>query len=57
MSESAHSNTSQQWLIFFFVCFAMSVFAIGVWAAFNPTISLDQGGYIRTGTGGGGGGH
>jgi hypothetical protein len=47
MSGSAHSNTSQQWLIFFFVCFGMSVLAIGVWAAFNNQVGGD--GYVHSG--------
>jgi hypothetical protein len=37
MSEH-HQDTSFKWLMFFFVCFASSVLAIGVWAAtsYNP---------------------
>jgi len=42
MSDSAHSNTSQQWLIFFFVCFASSVLAIGLWAAFCYDVDKAQ---------------
>lgn len=34
MSER-HYDTSFKWLVFFFVCFASSVLAIGVWAAFS----------------------
>ena len=34
MSEH-HQDTSFKWLMFFFVCFASSVLAIGVWAFFS----------------------
>lgn len=55
MSGSAHSNTSQQWLIFFFVCFAMSVLAIGVWAAFNNQVGGN--GYLHDSAAPSSGGH
>lgn len=32
-SEQHHTDTSFNWLIFFFVCFAI-IMAIGVWAIF-----------------------
>ncbi|MCA9803296.1 MAG: hypothetical protein KC777_15100 [Cyanobacteria bacterium HKST-UBA02] len=32
MSSSEHHDSSHNWLIFFFVCFAITVFGIGVWA-------------------------
>ncbi len=35
MSQAKHHDSSHGWLIFFFVCFASSVLALGVWAAFN----------------------
>ncbi len=37
MSEAGHkhNDSSHSWLIFFFVCFASSVLALGVWACFN----------------------
>ncbi len=36
MAEDAHhKDPSSRWLIFFFVCFGMTVFAIGVFAAFT----------------------
>ncbi|MBX3072314.1 hypothetical protein KF707_04620 [Candidatus Obscuribacterales bacterium] len=52
--SAGHSNTSQQWLIFFFVCFAMSVFAIGVWAAFNYDVHKAT---LPPGASSSGGGH
>ncbi|MDZ4834515.1 MAG: hypothetical protein SGJ27_12120 [Candidatus Melainabacteria bacterium] len=52
--SGAHSNTSQQWLIFFFVCFGMSVFAIGVWACFNYDVHTAT---LPPGAASGGGGH
>ena len=33
MAEHAHNDPSKKWLIFFFVCFTMTVGAIGLWAA------------------------
>lgn len=33
MVESTHNDPSRKWLIFFFVCFTLTVFAIGMWAA------------------------
>ncbi|HEY9758509.1 MAG TPA: hypothetical protein V6C97_25310 [Oculatellaceae cyanobacterium] len=36
MAEDAHhKDPSSKWLVFFFVCFGMVVFAIGVFAAFT----------------------
>jgi hypothetical protein len=35
MSEAGHSDPSKKWLLFFFVCFGMTVFAIGVFAMFT----------------------
>ena len=35
MSEAGHSDPSKKWLFFFFVCFGVTVFAIGVFALFN----------------------
>lgn len=32
MTEKAHHDTSHAWLIFFMVCFAITVLGIGVWA-------------------------
>ncbi|MBX9666216.1 MAG: hypothetical protein K2X93_01300 [Candidatus Obscuribacterales bacterium] len=49
---SAHSDTSQKWLIFFFVCFGMSVFGIGIWACFCYNVAEAQ-----KPPGGAGGGH
>lgn len=34
MSSEPHNDPSVKWLTFFFVCFASSVLAIGVYAAF-----------------------
>jgi hypothetical protein len=39
MSAPKHQDPSQGWLILFFVCFAISVFGIGVWQLvihYNP---------------------
>ncbi len=33
MSQEAHNDPSMFWLKFFFICFAGTVLAIGVWAA------------------------
>jgi hypothetical protein len=33
MSAPTHSDPSQKWLIFFFVCFTLTVGMIGLWAA------------------------
>jgi|AGTN01.2.fsa_nt_gi hypothetical protein len=60
MSEH-HQDTSFKWLMFFFVCFASSVLALGVWAAFqyNPeTIkSAGEPEDVVAGEAHGGGGH
>lgn len=50
MSE-AHSDTATKWLAFFFVCFAIAIFGIGLWAAFNYNVQDAQK------PPGGGGGH
>lgn len=43
MSESAHHDTSHNWLIFFFVCFGMVMLGIGIWAATNYKVdAVDQ---------------
>lgn len=34
MSSSEHHDPSRTWLTFFFVCFAMSVFGIGLYALY-----------------------
>ena len=34
MSAETHNDPSRRWLTFFFVCFTLTVFAIGVWACF-----------------------
>lgn len=60
MSEH-HQDTSFKWLMFFFVCFACSVLALGVWAffAYNPeTIkSAGEPEDVAAGASHGGGGH
>ncbi|MBZ0187571.1 MAG: hypothetical protein K8F91_15090 [Candidatus Obscuribacterales bacterium] len=45
MSDSENHDSSHKWLIFFFVCFAMTVFGIGVWACFcyNPNEAPSEG--------------
>jgi len=35
MSAPTHKDPSQTWLIFFFVCFTVTVGAIGLWACFS----------------------
>lgn len=42
MSSETHRDPSQQWLIFFFCCFFSSIFAIGVWAAFNYKVDAPE---------------
>jgi hypothetical protein len=32
MSGETHSDPSKNWLIFFFICFFLTVFGIGLWA-------------------------
>ena len=34
MSATEHNDPSTRWLTFFFVCFAISVFGIGLWALY-----------------------
>ena len=50
MSDSEHSSSSQNWLTFFFVCFAI-VQAIGIWAIFSYHVNDPEP------KPGGGGGH
>jgi len=43
MSEDAHhQDPSSKWLIFFFVCFGMTVLAIGVFAAFTYNVNAPE---------------
>ncbi|MBS1954797.1 MAG: hypothetical protein JST89_11460 [Cyanobacteria bacterium SZAS-4] len=35
MSAPTHKDPSQTWLIFFFVCFTITVGMIGLWACFS----------------------
>jgi len=35
MSAPGHRDPAQGWLIFFFVCFAMVVFGLGIFAKFT----------------------
>ena len=44
MSEDAHhQDPSSKWLTFFFVCFGMTVFAIGVFALFTYHVDAPEG--------------
>lgn len=42
MSAEAHKDPAKSWLTFFFVCFASSVLAIGVWACFNYKVDAPE---------------
>lgn len=42
MSAPTHKDPSQTWLIFFFVCFTLTVGLIGVWAAFAYKVDDGQ---------------
>ena len=42
MSDATHKDTAKSWMVFFFVCFASSVLAIGVWAAFNYKVDAPE---------------
>ncbi|HEY9679579.1 MAG TPA: hypothetical protein V6C76_16340 [Drouetiella sp.] len=53
MSAPEHKDPSQTWLIFFFVCFTVTVGMIGLWAALAYRVDNDQ---PKPG-GGGHGGH
>ncbi len=55
MSEVAHSNTSAKWLAFFFVCFSIAIFGIGLWALFFYDVKEAQKSPAEQA--GGGGGH
>jgi hypothetical protein len=39
MSVPGHRDPAQGWLIFFFVCFAMVVFGLGVFANFTYDVN------------------
>lgn len=42
MSAETHQDPSKVWLTAFFVAFASSVLAIGVWAAFNYDVNAPE---------------
>ncbi|HEY9717687.1 MAG TPA: hypothetical protein V6C69_09475 [Trichormus sp.] len=42
MSAPTHKDPSKGWLIFFFVCFTMSVVAIGVYAKFCYNVDAPE---------------
>jgi hypothetical protein len=42
MSAESHKDPSMKWLTFFFVCFASSVLAIGVWACFCYDVNAPE---------------
>lgn len=50
MSAPGHKDPAQGWLTFFFVCFAMVVFGIGVFAMSTYDVNAPE----PTATGGGG---
>jgi len=50
MSAPGHRDPAQGWLTFFFVCFAMVVFGIGVFAMSTYDVNAPE----PTATGGGG---
>lgn len=50
MSAPGHRDPAQGWLIFFFVCFAMVVFGIGVFAKFTYDVDAPE---VTTSGGGG----
>jgi hypothetical protein len=52
MSAPTHKDPSQTWLIFFFVCFTITVGMIGLWACFS--YKVDD---ATAPAGGGGHGH
>lgn len=41
-AETHHNDPSKVWLTAFFVAFASSVLAIGVWAAFNYDVNAPE---------------
>ena len=40
--DAHHQDPSSKWLIFFFVCFGLTVFAIGVFAAFTYKVDAPE---------------
>ena len=42
MSDATHKDTSKGWLIFFFICFALVVLAIGLFAAFTYKVNAPE---------------
>lgn len=42
MSDSEHKDSSQDWLTFFFVCFAITVLGIGLFAVYLHMNASDE---------------
>lgn len=42
MSGETHSDTSKNWLIFFFICFFFTVLGIGLWARFFYDVNAPE---------------
>ena len=42
MSDSEHQDSSQQWLTFFFVCFAITVLGIGFFGIYLTVNASDE---------------
>ncbi len=42
MGAATHKDPSRNWLIFFFICFGLVVFAIGVFAAFTYNVNAPE---------------
>lgn len=49
MSDAPHHDTSRGWLIFFFICFALTVLSIGVFAMFTYNANAPEPTTVQSG--------